>query len=339
MDIETDVRWLVQQALTSRRHDNQVTSQLCRDILPHAHAANSLTQHAIDRKSTLSEVKALLRNLQTLDTGPNSGHAALVLHGEVGAGKTTLMAQLHRALPLWFGPSCVRVTRFCGFTSHACSVHELLLSVCGQVGAAYGVALPRGLGQRPVARLAATLAKLLRRVSDVSAQRPLYILLDSLDSLSPALHNPSWIPHPCPPHVYLVVSLRERQQQNPALYTRACALLKSRDTFIKVSHLSSVSATKLIDNYLSSHERTLTQDQHQTLLAMSQQASYSPLYMTLILAQAKTWDSLFKPSELQLGKTVTLALEHIFEQLGEKHGQKFVRYSLGYLTVSRGKLK
>ena len=87
---------------------------------------------------------------------------------------------------------------------------------------------------------------------------------------------------------------------------------------------------------MSSHERTLTSEQRQTVINMSHHADYSPMYMMLILSQAKAWNSLFVPSELQLGKTISLAMAHLLESLCDKHGRNFVTYAFGYLTVSRG---
>ena len=340
MDIETDVRWLIQQAMTSQRQQevHRLPSNV-KEILRHLQHAGEQCEHAVERRSILSELKAQLRNVMTLDHAPNSGHSPMVLYGEAGVGKSTIMAQLHQRLAQWFGSDCVRVTRFAALTSKSMNLYDLLLSVCEQIAAVYGIHLPRDLDQKPMLKLAATFQKLLRKISDhpMAFQRPLFILLDSLDDLSRLYnaHNPAWLPQTCPPHVYIVVSCRA---QACSLYTRLRTLLKVTDSFIKVEGFSPTSAAKYVDAYLSSHGRTLTSEQRQTLLNMSHGAGHSPMYMSLLLSQAKAWDSLFAPSELQLGKTISAAIAHVFDSLCDKHGRNFVAFTFAYITMSKGQL-
>lgn len=105
----------------------------------------------------------------------------------------------------WVNPSKkpVVLLRFLGTTPDSSSIHPLLISICSQLSCVYGVSLdniPEELSQ-----LINHFKKLL---SHATAERPLFIFLDSLDQLSAvnSAHSLSWLPATLSKHAKLVVS-------------------------------------------------------------------------------------------------------------------------------------
>ena len=58
----------------------------------------------------------------------------LVLHGEPGAGKTSLMAKLSQEIPKWREiPEVPVIMRFLGTTSSSATTRDMLGSLCAQI--------------------------------------------------------------------------------------------------------------------------------------------------------------------------------------------------------------
>jgi len=100
----------------------------------------------------------------------------------------------------------VVVIRFIGTTPSSSSISPLLTSLCEQISHNY---------QKPLDSIPAELSNLtnyFKKLLELATpEKPLYILLDSLDQLSPAnsAHTLTWIPVILPPNCKFVVSTLE----------------------------------------------------------------------------------------------------------------------------------
>jgi NACHT domain- and WD repeat-containing protein len=129
----------------------------------------------------------------------------LVLWGEGGCGKSSMLAKIASESTSWFSTTCtpIRLVRFLGTTPDSSSIGPLLRSVCQQISILFQVQenmIPVELSQ---------LTNHFKRVLEkATAQRPLCMFFDSLDQLSSAdgAHSMSWLPPTLPNHVKLVQS-------------------------------------------------------------------------------------------------------------------------------------
>ena len=101
------------------------------------------------------------------------------------------------------GCTPVIVIRFLGTTPDSSSVYPLLKNICHQIAHNY---------QKPIETIPLDLSSLTNffknLLTSASEERPLFIILDSLDSLSPmnAAHSLSWLPVNLPKNVKIILS-------------------------------------------------------------------------------------------------------------------------------------
>ena len=128
----------------------------------------------------------------------------LVLWGEGGCGKSSVLAKIASESSSWFPTKhCrpIRLVRFLGTTPDSSSIGPLLRSVCQQLCFLYQV--PENTIPVELSHLINYFKRLLEKTP---ADKPLCIFFDSLDQLSTAdgAHSMSWMPPTLPSYVKLV---------------------------------------------------------------------------------------------------------------------------------------
>jgi hypothetical protein len=97
----------------------------------------------------------------------------------------------------------VMLLRFIGTTPESSSIYPLITSLCSQLSIIYGI---------PLENIPEDLAQIInyfkKLIKHATQEKPLFILLDSLDQLSPVngAHTLSWLPAWLPKFVKVVVS-------------------------------------------------------------------------------------------------------------------------------------
>lgn len=165
------------------------------EILQQLHIVNNFSQDFQGRFDILERIRNYVQ-------GPSK--QPLVLWGEGGCGKSSMLAKIAFESMSWFSSrSCtpIRLVRFLGTTPDSSSIGPLLKSVCMQLTYLYNIPdtnIPLELSQLTI--------HFKRLLEKTPADKPLCMFFDSLDQLSSAdgAHSMSWMPPTLPNHVKLV---------------------------------------------------------------------------------------------------------------------------------------
>lgn len=109
-----------------RKEDSSAQGQIVTEILQHLHACNNSVKVFYGREENLVHI----RNYMQSDS-----EKPLVLFGEGGCGKTSLLAKsASLSLNEWFkGFKPINVIRFLGTTPDSSALTPTLISICQQV--------------------------------------------------------------------------------------------------------------------------------------------------------------------------------------------------------------
>ncbi|KAK3095533.1 hypothetical protein FSP39_015737 [Pinctada imbricata] len=249
----------------------------------------------------------------------------VVLYGESGSGKTSVMAKLAYKVQEWY-PGCVSVIRFMGTSPLSSAIKTTLLSVCAQISIMYGIPpMAPGDLEGDYQYLCKYFTALLWRIN--TKDKPLVIILDSVDQLSCVdnPHNMKWIPCHLPTNVHMVVSMVPNIHnclENMLSYFPHC------DMFVEIPLLTSDVAEDIITQTCRHKKRRLTRLQTRFIVEKFTSSPY-PLYLKLLLDQALMWKSNTVVTDIQVGNSIREAINKIFDGLESKHGvvliQKFMR--------------
>eukprot|EP00736_Rhodelphis_marinus_P001616 Rmarinus@m.862 len=260
-----------------------------------------------------------------------------VLYGPSGAGKTSVMARLtqmmrekltmkdrqRRAVYRGFV-----VCRFCGTSTESCSSRQLILNICQHINELY----TGHYGNLPAHYKVIVRIFQTQVLSLASAQKPLYLFLDSLDNLNDENDGRSlvWLPSILPPHVKVVVStlpdvggcMKALQERLPP------------SNFCEVPPLEEDSANDALGMWLSSAKRRLTQKQLRMVLDAFADCPL-PLFLKVTFETCRAWHSYDADDQLVLQRTIPSLIDKLYSELERVHGRVLIVVCLGLMTVSR----
>ncbi|KAH3887306.1 hypothetical protein DPMN_011322 [Dreissena polymorpha] len=255
----------------------------------------------------------------------------LVLHGDSGSGKTSVLAMAARSSAAWARKNAVVVVRFIGTTPSSSNLMGLLASITQQIRRAYHVDQNVSMDLRQLVDEFA-LSLFLPTV-----ERPLVLILDSLDMLDPS-HNArqlQWLPIRLRPNVKVILStLTDAQFESFPILS---SIIRTKENIIKVPTLTQADFEEIVDGWLKKRRRNLTADQKKMLMHMCLKCP-SPLFLKLTFDKACTWTSFAAQSATVLEASIRTCIDGLFQRLEDMHGQIFVSRALGYLTISRSGL-
>ncbi|XP_064626001.1 uncharacterized protein LOC135486827 [Lineus longissimus] len=271
------------------------------------------------RDSTLDDIKEYL-------CGKSS--SPLTLFGEAGVGKATLMAAAHLQVLDWLGDDTHVISRIVGLTTVSSNIRDILLTVCQQLM----TILSQETSTLP--KNAKGLQSCFQELLDqFPSSKNLVIMFSSLERLAPDdnAHFMGWLPISLKENVKIILStlpethgLLNRLQTE--IYSDSCS-------YLEVLPLSSDACLSLVSDWLENDERTLSEEQQDTLGYVFQSCS-SPTFARLICAEAKTWPSWFAPSEGQCFKTMEECAGNMFDLLEAHYGKAVIEKTLAYLIAA-----
>ncbi|XP_077862128.1 NACHT domain- and WD repeat-containing protein 1-like [Saccoglossus kowalevskii] len=296
------------------------------EILQHLTFAKFKCQSFHGRGDLLSSISAYIKERVA---GNPATASPMVVYGESGSGKTSVMAKAAQLAGTQWCPQSVVVLRFLGTTPASTGVRQLLKSACLQILAVFGhtnTGIPDDYFQ------------VVRWFSQVlqyaTAKKPMLIFLDSLDQLSAgeSAHRMAWLPRYLPPHVAIIVSTLPKTHN--ILNTLRYFLPNGMAQYSEVKQLSVEEGLTIIKSWLQSERRAINNEQQGIITSSIQQCSL-PLFLKLLFDQASKWQSYLPSSQIKVQPSVKGMISIIFDRLEEYHGKVLVSHALSYMTISQ----
>lgn len=288
-----------------------------------------VAQHSLQCQQLCSSLHGKSESLEKIKSYIiGQANSPLVVHGQQGSGKTSLLAMAANASSLWVGHEVSVIVRFIGVTLQSSKVHQLLKSLYHQLCVALKVD-PKTVPE-DYQNLVREFHCLLQ---SVSASQPLVVFLDSLDNIRS--YNISrefaWIPRKLPAHVKIVLSCFTDEMAFSCLKD----IVSEEDYFLEIPNLRDDEVKEILTLKLKDSNRKLTETQEEFVLKQVSNCP-TPLYLKLVLEQAVQWNSYSIVNEASLGVSVGQVINVLFENLERKHGKKLFQHTVAYISASRG---
>ncbi|EDO34994.1 predicted protein, partial [Nematostella vectensis] len=328
-----DVQIVLQHLITNaieRRNSSEVTDPMFEEALQHLSFCQSKCEQFYGREDVLLSCRLIL-NMRSYDVLDVCRNRPLVIYGESGCGKTSVVSMVAMRSREWLrGDTCV-VVRYIGTTPDSSLVRLLVRSVCQQICAVYEK--DPSFIRNDIKELKEDFIRCLRMAT---VERPLLIVLDSLDQLSAedGARQLSWLPMTLPDHVHLVVSTI------PEVKYECFPVLKAflpPESFVLVPKLPQKDAAEILVSYLRMEHRTLSTDQQDIVQQALQECSL-PIFVRVAFDEAIRWKSYSPLDETVLQHTVRGAINSLFERVERQHGHVLVSRALGYVTAAKSGL-
>lgn len=253
----------------------------------------------------------------------------LIVHGESGCGKTSIMALAAREAFSWIHGNGMVIMRFLGSTQDSSNVVSLLQSINSQIEKYFKL---RAVKSQDLKQLIKTFKTYLRFF--VLRRKTIVIFIDSIDQLDKS-HNgrlvSSWIPNNLLKAAKIIISTIDHPDFGVFPDIKSFV---SEDNFISVPLLTPENRIDVLDHWFQINNRKLTDEQRSYVLSMFEKCSL-PLYIKLCFRKAITWTSFRPIEECQLEDTIRGCIDKLFRSLENKHGELFVARALGYVTVAK----
>ena len=241
-----------------------------------------------------------------------------------------------KSIPDWLhNKPHTKLIRFLGTTPKTYNIYDVLFGVLGQLSDAFDMIMSP-VCYKNMKNLVDFIPRYLRQIAG-NAKEPVIILLDSIDQLGPQnkAYCMEWLPTLLPQNMKLILSTLPDEH---GILGNIKKLLPYEDCYVHVPLLSHSAAQLIANTYLKNSKRRLTEVQMKILLSGFNK-SPSPLFLKLLLDEAKKWPSYISSSMLdELPLTVQEAINKLFETLEKKFGHLLVSHALGYITVGLGGL-
>ncbi|KAK7595341.1 hypothetical protein V9T40_013166 [Parthenolecanium corni] len=130
---------------------NKAIQEVFKECL--VHLAFCERQLTVERRYVDWQESPLLRMIETMMTSATSKHGPIIIRGDHGSGKTSLLTTIYKRCERWFDKRLLRVLRFCGITPRSSYNLELLRIICEQLNLLLqpdGLCVPRDASFDPL---------------------------------------------------------------------------------------------------------------------------------------------------------------------------------------------
>ena len=259
-----------------------------------------------------------------------SSRKPLVIFAPSGAGKTSVMAMIMKSIPAWLkDKDHVKLIRFLGTSPNTINIYDVLFSILGQLSDSADLIMSP-VNYKNMKNLVEFIPRHLRQVAS-TLKMPVIILLDSVDQLGPFFnaYNMEWLPTTLPPNVKLIISTLP---QESGILNNVRKLLPDKSCYVEVPALPESTGKEIIEMYMRLNKRKLTESQLIYVLSVFK-GHPTPLFLKLLLDEARKWKSYSSMGTLILAQTVKEAIDLLFKNLEKKFGYTLVSHALGYITI------
>ncbi|TSK82214.1 NACHT domain- and WD repeat-containing protein 1 [Bagarius yarrelli] len=292
--------------------------QIQNEIQLHLKHAQMLAKTSELRQNFLLEVRDAFQKSA-------SSQNALLLLGEPGVGKSTILAKVTELLPTWTSGDVTVLVCFVGLTSDSRNVRLILQRLCTQIVEIYNCKYTEI--SESLAQLRNELHSLLALVNE---NRPLVLVLDGLDELAEE-HDAdlSWLYTHLPQHVYVILSAITKSTTAHMLQTQAKVLV------LAIPPLSSEEINASLTSKLVSDFSQLQENQW-SLLLRSCLFCPLPIYLRFAYVESRTWTSFSLPEQLALPGDLKSLFIVLLARLEREYGENLVRRVTSLISLSRG---
>ncbi|XP_008551438.1 NACHT and WD repeat domain-containing protein 2 [Microplitis demolitor] len=317
---------LVDRAM--RKEDSSAQGQIITELLQHLHACNNSVRVFYGREDSLEKIK---------DYMLGESDKPLVLYGEGGCGKTSLLAKAAGlSSTVWLmGKKSINIIRYLGTTPDSSALTPTLISICQQIS--YNFMLPFDEIPDDLVPLTAHFKHLL---TFASTNQPILLFLDSVDQLTGMQGNKlSWLPTRLPHYCKMILSCAS-EESNPIIsrdYHLLRRMIDTEESFIEVTALGEELAMDVIKMWMKKAHRDLNNYQWR-LVANAISNCSLPIFVKLVFAEICRWRSYTKPADTHLANTVMDSIMMLFERIEKQHGKILVFHALAYITAAKSGL-
>ncbi|XP_035677087.1 LOW QUALITY PROTEIN: NACHT domain- and WD repeat-containing protein 1-like [Branchiostoma floridae] len=324
-DFVDDLKTMILKSLQSESEQEQNDDWFLTEVISHSRFCQAKCESFCGRQEIFDAVYSYMKDTAKVN------HQPFVIHGASGSGKSSIMAMLAQNAAQTFGENLVTIIRFLGTSPHSTLIHPVLQSLCLQICEVYGIESPAERVLNNFAEIVQYLSTLLDKVSE--KDRPLLILLDSLDQLSSVdrAYSLTWLPKSLPPNVHIVVSTLPEEFDLLKTLKRT---IRSDNSYIQVPTLSEQVGSEILDTWLARIQRCLTDKQREVILSAFSHCR-QPLFLKVAFDEARRWKSYTPESELRIAQSARAAINLLYERLEVQHGTIFVSHTMGYIAATR----
>ncbi|CAH1801226.1 unnamed protein product [Owenia fusiformis] len=300
------------------------TDGLYEEQLQHWHAADARCRNFVGQEKHMQKILNYLIG---------ETDQPLVLYGEGGVGKTSIIAKassevqnVAKTIGLPLSSSCL--LRFIGSSPSSSNIRQLLTSISAQI--AYQTGRSRSLVPGEYKALKKYFMDMMSRGEFGGL---VIIFLDSLDQLTSDDNGQSldWLPSKLADNVKIIVSTRPVEN---GILDKLNSKIENKEYIHEVGRLTPEECTAILKQYLTSAERTLNAQQWQVVHdTFRSRICTLPLYIRLAFEDIRRWNSYTEVTIRSIGFTVEECLNKLFDRLEDKHGKIVASHILGYITA------
>jgi hypothetical protein len=248
----------------------------------------------------------------------------VILHGESGSGKTSLMAKVAELSKTWF-PGCSTIVRFLGTSVDSASLRDVMGGLIKQICKICNRTLPSSIDLGGDFLYLTQFFEAL--LNNYKSPQTLVIILDSVDQLThhDRAYLMNWVPLRLPTNVHLVVSTLPKT--NGCLQNIRNRLIFEQQ-YIEVPVLPIDTSDIVITKICQTVGRRVTKSQRRHLLEMFSKCG-KPLYVKLLTDMATLWRSTRDVSEFKVEPHLQAAVNLFFDELERKNGKVVVEKTFG----------
>ena len=293
------------------------------DVLHHWTTTNEKCAKFMGREDVLDQIRDYLLSMTD---------EPLILHGESGHGKTSIMAKAASSVQSWLledgrNIQTTTIVRFCGTSPMSSNIRALLPSLCHQM--AYTTDRFRHLVPNTYKNVKKYFLDFL---SQGEFRGLVVIFLDALDQLSSndGAHKLDWLPAKIAKNVKIVVSTLPEH-----ILKQLKAKITNEERYIQVDPLDPKACADILDCWVKNGGKMLQFRQWQVVKEAFEKCSL-PLFIQLTYRNVLKWHSYQEAEELSLNHCVNDSINALFNCLEAKYGKILVAHALAYLTASGG---
>ncbi|CAH0778298.1 unnamed protein product [Bemisia tabaci] len=247
-----------------------IDKSLFNELMIQTYYSQQMAKCSFDREDILSKIQSYLTSKN--DSKP------LVVHGQRGCGKTTVLARTVKSCQTWL-VDCAIVVRYANISPQSSSLPQLLSSVIQHISAL-------NKGQQIVAKHNLETYKqiLPTLLASNVPDRNLVIIIDGLDQVK--FSNCDWLPETLPSNVKLIFSVCDQS----SLYDQLVKL-DDRITFLKVPELCQNEAKSILLSSVMEYSHNMDKKLKESLKPTIKEYTL-PLYVKVLAWQVSWWNDI-----------------------------------------------